>query len=360
MENGKIEKISISLNDGIILCRADLSVPIEQSTQFAFYVFRNEKRVHVAWYSKSPSFEFDPQGAPGCYRMVVFVKFDEDAVETSKSASLFINPLEVSSDSFPLVDDQAVVYSLKGKFWNFPALYYPGENKALFVMMPSAIDRQKMVLPAFNRWTWAVKGVFPGSVLCVSDPTLDLHEELMLGWCLGDRKHCATTELAEFVTKLARSKGIPNEKIVIYGSSAGGFAALALSACIEGSVAVAINAQTDALSYNIAKQVELVTRKCFPGMSERAVRRKFSDRVNMTSRWGKVNSSRAFLVQNILDAHHYEVHFKPIWEALGGDPNQEGISNAGRHVAWVYRQEGGHVPETIEMTQKIIEMLELS
>jgi hypothetical protein len=344
----------------VLLCRISTGDISGKNPKFAFYVFRNERRIHVAWYSESPSFEFDTKGVSGCYRVVGFAKFDDGTVESVKSAPLFANPLKVCLSNFPVVDDQTIVYSLKGGFWTFPALYIPSERKSLFVLMPSAVDRKKMRLPAFHRWTWALKGLFPGDVLCVSDPTLELHDELQLGWFIGNDASCATTELSEFVVKLAESRGIPREKIVIYGSSAGGFAALALSACIEGSVAIAINAQVDAFSYYVPKQVELISKMCFSGMPPDAVKRNFPDRVNMISRWARVQSSRAFLIQNVLDRHHYEVHFKPFWKSLGGNPEeQEGLSCSGRHLAWIYRQEGGHIPETMEMAKEIIRLLKL-
>lgn len=353
-----IKKISIELNGNILICETILNAPDEKSPQFAFYVFRNEKRIHTAWYTKSSAFEFDTNGTPGYYRVETFVKYGDGTVEITKSAPIFANPVEISTDSLPAVSIQEVTYLLKGKTWDFPALYYPNESKALFVMMPSAINRQKMILPVFSRWTWALKGIFPGSVLCIADPTLDLDDQLQLGWLLGNKEHCATAELAEFVVKFAQLQGIPNDKIIIYGSSAGGFAALALAAHIEGSVAVAINSQTDALSYESSRQVALVRKSCFDDLPEDVIRHDYSDRVDMTSRWKNVNSSKVFLVQNELDVHHYDVHFKPFWKALGGSLEQE-FSCSNEHRAWIYRQEGGHVPETIEMAQKIISMLGL-
>lgn len=224
--------------------------------------------------------------------------------------------------------------------------------------MPSAVDRSKSTLPAFNRWKWAIEGIFPGSVLCISDPTLELHDELELSWCLGTKENCATTELSRFVTKIAEANEIPVENIVIYGSSAGGFSALSLSACIDGSVAVAINAQVDAIAYKVTPQVDLISEMCF-GMPKESVRLDFSSRVDMTTRWINIQNSRAFLVQNTDDWHHHNVHFKPFWTSLGGDPGQEGVAYAGRHIAWVHKQEGGHVPETKEMAKKIIEILNL-
>ena len=353
-----VNKVSVDLVGSALTSVITLNEGDDTELQFAFYVFRNDEKVHATRYSKHPRLEFETQGLSGYYRVTGFVKREGGSIEQVRSAPLFAHPLEVTIDSLPLADERQVAYLLKGPSWDFPALYYPGEGQTLFVMMPSATERTKTVLPAFNRWTWASAGVFPGSVLCIADPTLALDDQLRLGWLLGNKRHCATTELAAFISRLAKSKGIPPERIVIYGSSAGGFAALALAACIEGSVAVAINAQTDALSYEIAREVALIRKRCFDDMPEDAIRREFSHRVDMAARWRDVQKSRAFLVQNELDIHHYDVHFKPLWHALGGQLTP-GVSSCGRHSAWVYRQEGGHISETMDMARKVVSMLGL-
>lgn len=330
------------------------------NAEFAFYIYRNEEKIHTIWYSTAGSFTFDTGGNPGYYRVLAFLKVDGEFAENIKSAPIFANPVAVTAETLSLADGNCVAYMLNGNSWSFPALYYPGsKSKSLFVMLPSAADRKKMTLPVFSRWTWATKGVFPGNVLCIADPTLDLSPDLGLGWMLGKKESCATTELAGFIIDLAQREGIPHHKIVIYGSSAGGFAALALAACIEGATAVAINTQTHALSYEISRQVALVRQHCFDNLTAEEILHDYPERVNMEARWKNVKESKVFLVQNLTDVHHYDVHFSPFWKSLGGDPVL-GISHAGRHTAWLYEQEGGHIPETMEMAREIISMLQLN
>lgn len=349
-----IKHIDVRTDNNLLVSEITLN-EISETAEYAFYVFKNQERIHVEWYSKDSKFTYDTQGDPGCYRVQAFVKADGES-ENSFSKYIFANPVNIKESDISVASKDSLFYTLAGKTWKFPALFYPSDKKALFVLMPSAVDRKRMSLPAFNRWTWAKEGVFPGNILCISDPTLELHDDLALGWCLGNSKSCATQELAGFVKALAQSMGIPNEKIVIYGSSAGGFAALALSSLIEGSIAIAINAQTKAFSYSFTRQVELVSESCF-SMPKEPARKEFQDRLDMTTRWSGVEFSRAILLQNILDEHHYDVHFKPFWSSLGGEPEVEGLSVSGRHLAWVYRQEGGHVPETIDMARKVIDWI---
>lgn len=356
MSENKIRNVTAEIDGTMLVCQATLQEGLESKEDLAFYVFRNETRVHVKWYSKETRLEYDTAGYPGYYRVAVFAKRPDGTVEIVKSVPLFMNPVQVTADGFPDADPDKRVYLVDGGYWKFPVMYYPGANRKLFVMMPSAVERWRVRLPVFSRWTWASKGTFPGDVLCIADPTLDMHDDLGLGWCLGTSEHPAIDEIESIIATFARAKGFANEDIVFWGSSAGGFASLALSARFAGSTAVAINAQTDALSYGVQDQVDLVRQVCFGGAAEQQVRADFGHLVDMAQRWTGQTSSRALLIQNELDLHHYNVHFKPFWKALGGTL-QHGISRAGANLAWVYTNEAGHVPETPEMAQKIIAML---
>jgi hypothetical protein len=356
MSENKIRSVTAEIDGHRLVCQAVLQDGLEHQVDLAFYVFRNDDRVHVKWYSKDTSLTFDTEGRPGYYRVAVFAKRSDGTVEIVKSVPLFMNPLQVTADNFGEAEPDKHAYLVDGGHWKFPVMYYPASNKKLFVMMPSAVERWRVRLPVFSRWTWASKGAFPGHVLCIADPTLEMREDFGLGWCLGTSAHPAIDEIEQVIVKFAKAKGISNEDIVFWGSSAGGFAALALASRIAGTTAVAINAQTDALSYGVQEQVDLVRQMCFGGASDEQVRAEFPHLVDMSKRWDGFSSSRAVLIQNELDFHHYNVHFKPFWETLGG-AFQHGISHAGVHTAWIYTDEGGHVPETPEMAQKIIAMV---
>lgn len=363
MSDNKIRSVKADIDGTKLVCQAELQDGLEGKVDLAFYVFRSEERVHIKWYSKDTWLEFDTADKPGYYRVAVFAKRDDGTVEIVKSVPLFMNPLRVSAEEFPQADPSLRAYLLEGPHWNVPVMYYPAAadaaaaNKKLFVMMPSAVERWRVRLPVFSRWTWASKGTFPGHVMCIADPTLALREGFGLAWCLGISSYPAIEEMATFVAEFARAKGIANEDVVFWGSSAGGFAALAMASRIAGSTAVAINAQTDALSYHVPEQVDLVREICFGGATEEQIRGRFGNLVDMTARWKGLTSARAILIQNELDVHHYEAHFKPFWQAMGGSL-QQGVSHAGLHLAWIYTDQNGHAPETPEMAQKIIGMLD--
>lgn len=347
IETAAVERVEAIYRDGKITARAVCADP--SGLKFAFYLLRNgTDRVQHSWYSDALERSFTVTD-PGYYRITCFAKEGDAAPQTIKSAPVFAAPLEVTPAALGEVGPGVEALTLAGERWRYPALYYPKDGKRLFVMLPSAIA-PGTVLPAFSRWTW--RDLFPGDVLCIADPTLELNRDLRLGWMLGRQDACATDDLVPFVTSLARARGIESKDIVFWGSSAGGFAALAMAARVEGSTAVAINAQTDALAYEMPSQVDLVRRVCFAGAPATEIRAAHAERVDMRALW-RARRSRAVLVQNELDAHHHKVHFGPMWQALGGAV-ADGISTADQHTAWVYRDAGGHVPETKEMVAQIV------
>ena len=327
-----------------------------EGAEFAFYLYRDGERIRTRWYKTEPTWELTEEIQPGYYFATVYVRIADSKTVTIKSNPEFINPELVTVKNISKMASNTRAYLYKGKHWDFPVLFYPNsESKRLFVILSAAVNREKQKLPVFNRMTWAQKGIFPGSVLCISDPTIELSDSMRLGWYIGDEKKDLLDDLSQFILAYAKTYGIANRDIVFWGSSAGGFAALALSAKVKGSSAVTINAQVDALSYEIRSAVEEVRRVCFDNKSENAIRSKYSRRVNMRKAW-RGAKSRAILVQNKLDHHHYDVHFSPFWREMRGK-FVDGWSKSGRNLSWVYEDKRGHAAETPEMVDEILKRL---
>jgi hypothetical protein len=133
-------------------------------------------------------------------------------------------------------------------------------------MMPSAIERDSFSLPAFNRFTWAESGLYPGNVLCVADPTLFLNDNLGFAWFLGgaasDVKPLEV--LSRLIELICARLNIGRSDVYIWGSSAGGYSALALKSYLPFSNSISINAQFNLLKYNSPSQISLIKETCFP------------------------------------------------------------------------------------------------
>jgi hypothetical protein len=338
---------------------ATVALEASQPGQFSFYVFRNGERIHTQWYSANPVLRFCIQAEPGLYQVLVFFLTPDGQAIKKYSNTVFLYPIVYSLEhAFKRPQSEERTLLLSGQYWKFPALYFDGkEQQRLFVMLSAAVDRAKYRLPVFNRWTWAEMKKFPGHVLCVADPTLELHDEMNLGWYLGTGEHDASEELSRFIRRFAKALGIPEDKIVIWGSSGGGFAALALASRIEKATAVAVNPQTDVFAYEIARYIETVKRCCFRNETATHIQEHFGPRLNMAKAWRNNRSSRAILIQNKLDSHHYACHFKPYWEALGGTA-EGGASANGRHYTWLYSDPNGHAPESEQMVPEILNLID--
>lgn len=350
-----IKEVTLNNDNDVLVATVVTSHP--DVGQCAFYVFRNEERIHMQWYSASQSLRFNTKGESGIYRVLSFLLCPDGKKITKYSKPIFLHPSPYALSSPKKLEPEDRALQLNGTYWKFPALYFSSGHQRLFVMTSAAVDRNKITLPNFNRWTWAGAGKFPGHVLCIADPTLELHDDMRLGWYFGTDKHDATDELCSFIRRFAEILGIPEEKIVFWGSSGGGFAALALASRIEGSTAVAINAQTDALSYQFARDVGMVRDLCFDGRSAVGIQQMFGHRVNMGQAWVNNRNSRAILVQNKLDTHHYNCHYQPFWSALGGN-SEGGRSADGRHYAWLYEDTRGHGSESEQMVPEILRLID--
>ncbi|AFQ48281.1 hypothetical protein [Burkholderia cepacia] len=347
-----INKIEATHNSGAVRFETFCDQPADGAPEYAYYVYRNGEKIHVEWYKESPVFEYNHNGVDGFYHAAGFVKDSAGSIIQKSSNPLFLNPRVLTGGiSQEPASSQALLF--QSDEWEVPALYYPHAENRLFVLTPSAVNRASYTLPSFHRFSWAARGLFPGKVLCFSDPMLDLHSKLEIGWCVGTHESDLADVLAKLILDTAQSLGVPQEHIVTWGSSAGGFAALALSSRIEGSTAVAINPQIDALKYLNTAQVELFKTVAFAGISEDEIRSEHIDRIDMLERKRNSKPFRSVLIQNIHDEHHFEIHAKPFWNALGGNV-MDGWSECGNDLAYFYRDSGGHVPETEEMLADIV------
>ncbi len=130
-----------------------------------------------------------------------------------------------------------------------PAAVAPAEGDTLTVLFHGAIDRARTTLPLFQRFRFQ-KELRSGPSLAFGDPTLDLARELRLAWYLGHEHLDLAPAIAAAVRGVARSLG--TARVVLQGSSGGGFAALQVGAHLPESHVIAMNPQTDLRRYNVS------------------------------------------------------------------------------------------------------------
>ena len=122
-----------------------------------------------------------------------------------------------------------------------------GTRDYLYVFLDGARTRNQgrdlAPLPSFLRWSWYQ--YTSASVLCLEDPMYYTYGGLKLGWFYGTQDENYAEFCAMFVRHIADLLGVPLQHIILYGPSAGGHAAISMSAFIPGCMSVTVNGKYD-------------------------------------------------------------------------------------------------------------------
>lgn len=214
---------------------------------------------------------------------------------------------EKTSNHFSVPRDERLL-TLDAGGLVIPALFSPARSDTLTVMLHGAIDRTRVDLPLFQRLRFQ-KSMDTGSILALSDPTLDLASDLRLGWYLGTENVDLPEVLAAIISNFVRS--LSASKIVIVGGSGGGFAALQIAAHLRDALPVAMNPQTDLLNYS-PRFTEAAVSSAF-GMTPEDAARDYPERLSVMKRFEMSGTPhRAVIVSNPQDRVHVKKHISPL------------------------------------------------
>ncbi|AYG44020.1 tetratricopeptide repeat protein [Pseudomonas sp. Leaf58] len=185
-------------------------------------------------------------------------------------------------------------------------------------------------IPRFGRWSW--HQLFNGSTLFIEDPMLYKYDTLNLGWYYGTTDE----DYLESTLNIVKSvqKKISAAKVVFYGSSGGGYAALQLAARLPNSFAISINPQTQLCKWGSAPSFTEHTEIDLTGHDK--FLRNFAGEAVMNN-----NTSKYFVIQNALSHDDCSDHFLPFCTQVGHDANY-GLSTSANILTWLYSTPGGH------------------
>lgn len=233
---------------------------------------------------------------------------------------------------------------------NFESLFIQQDEPCLFVLLSGARDPKKTTLPYFNRWSWYKK--FPGSILCISDPTLYLDSEnLRLGWYIGTKNQNWLRAMAELVKNIADKMHIATSNVISYGSSGGGFASLMLAMELGDSTAVAINPQINILDY-LRKPCDHFL-KIASFVQDIEYDNKTLARFSVTHKYDSNGQYKFLIVQNIQDKLHYQNHLIKFCSQHKIKRNKP-FNIQDRVNIMLYDSPDGHGPEPKESIAQII------
>lgn len=234
-----------------------------------------------------------------------------------------------------------IVPARSGGSLDITALYAPRPSRTLIVSFHGSLQRSKFQLPRFE-WRKTL-APFEAAQLFIADSTLHLNRAMALSWYVGNFEQDFTSDVASLIREVATAAGY--DRILLTGSSGGGFASLAISRKIDGSVAVCFSPQTRVGDYH-GSVVDKFRSVAFPGLETyddvEMVHRARLDLRYLYATTSDNNFVR--FVQNTRDADHYTKHYTPFARARGVDASNGGFDPPGRIEFIPQRLQEGHQP----------------
>ncbi|MFQ3787565.1 hypothetical protein [Halomonas sp. A29] len=223
-------------------------------------------------------------------------------------------------------------------------------NKKIFVLLSGARDPKSHPIPKFDRWKWVDK--FPGIMINVSDPAFYKKENsIRIGWYTGSRECNYIKNISYIISELAAGFQISSKDIIFYGSSAGGFASLALASHVQGATAVAINPQINVLKYNLKHVVNNFLSYVYQVKITELTDQDMI-RLDASRMFSLAKSAKCLYVQNVLDFHHYEDHYEYFINSLS---KESSVKHCSRLETLLFSSKAGHGPEPGSLVGEIIE-----
>lgn len=161
---------------------------------------------------------------------------------------------------------------------------------------------------------WAGDGISRGlgmNRVLISDPTIKLSTDLRLGWYAGSAHQPRLQDEIAYLLSEIRGDA---DRMLLFGPSGGGFAALLQAAELAGSTALVSNPQTDITKFTrpaVERYLargweidELLFRESLPFVHE------------VITLYSGPGHSRTIYLQNAGDADHIEKHYAPFRRAI--------------------------------------------
>jgi len=214
---------------------------------------------------------------------------------------------------FKLKDGKATYsVALRGLQFHFFANVVGSD--ALTILLPGAINREKGLID-FQRHSWAQD--FGTSVISFSDPTINIENDISIGWFQGNEDEFGVDLLAQIIAGLLNDNGYAQSAVTILGSSAGGFVGLKLANKFPQARIVAINPQIFLFNY-VRSHYERMMAACYPKRSLKDSESQHRDRI-VVELPSPDREGRIYIIQNTMDDRHYELHLMKYLKQLKED-----------------------------------------
>ncbi|AMB41416.1 hypothetical protein IG195_12535 [Arthrobacter sp. TES] len=267
---------------------------------------------------------------------------ENQAPETAESFTYADLRGFLSADEIPAGQIEIQYQGLPLEILNIPA-----ESDTTLVCLHGAAEKD-VRLPWFLG-----KGVtagLPVNKIFISDPSLRKSKDFNIGWYAGSKQQPDLQEiLADVIRRIVRETGGYN--VVFFGSSAGGYASLALSRFFPTSLALAINPQTSISRFYPGAVGRYMTEAWeMPDTEMTALPASVAH--NLIPAYSAGFDHTVALVQNAKDWFHIQNHQLPFVDAVGGSPNLHMLMDR-----WGPDTGDGHTPPPKELVRAWFEEL---
>ncbi|GAB2470998.1 hypothetical protein GCM10007967_26820 [Xylanimonas ulmi] len=192
-------------------------------------------------------------------------------------------------------------------------------SDVLLVGLHGATDRSKYLLPRFE-WLRTMLGMSFNALL-LSDPALHLSADLELSWYIGWKGLSLPLVVSDWVRIAASTLGV--DKVVFFGSSGGGFAAMQVASHVPGSTAVAFNPQTRIDRYYSSAKGRFLNTVMGSADGKWPSDLDSQDpQFSLVARYASAQPCQTYFWQNRNDRHHVDNHYLPFRREIEGGPNK--------------------------------------
>lgn len=190
--------------------------------------------------------------------------------------------------------------------------------KSLVTLFHGAVDFKSREIPVFIDGFVGLRR--SAHQLSVSDPGVDPERNTNMAWYAGEDGFDSPGHIHDMI--MAISAHLDVTRRVYFGTSAGGFAALALSHRDLGSFVVVGNPQTSISRYRLDHAIRRYREAAWPKMADN---KDFEETTfgNMTRLYADGFENTIVYVQNIGDRHHFENHMMPFVGAIQNAENRD-------------------------------------
>lgn len=197
----------------------------------------------------------------------------------------------------------------------FDLFYQDRGSKVTFVVFPAAVPASFDTYPFFTSRMMAEN--LGANYLCFADPATGGNEGLSTFWYLNTRR-VRTQVLVPAVISHAVNSG-SGEKLLFFGSSAGGFGALLYSSMFERSSCLVMNPRIDLLAKPL--WFDKYASTVYPGWDTVKLREKLP--TNVARFYDSPPGNRVIYLQNTQDSNYFLNHYPQFYAATSGQVNVE-------------------------------------